>query len=184
MRPDCSRFTGHHRLETSDARQYFERGGRPAEQPTLLVKQPPPLTIANPPWQRVLVATGGSPWSDTAVDHALALAQDQQIEVCLLHVERRRRRGEDPAAAEGKNILALTEARAAAAGIAYHAVLATGDVAETILSTATDKQCDAIIMGSRGLTGWKRLMLGSISNAVAAKAQLPILIVKRFLATS
>lgn len=152
-----------------------------AQQPTLLVKQPPPSPIATPPWQRVLVATGGSPWSDTAVDHALELAQSQQIEVCLLHVERQRRRGEDPAAAESKNILALTEARAAAAGVSYHAVLAAGDVAETILATAVDKQCDAIIIGSRGLTGWKRLMLGSISNAVAAKAQLPVLIVKRFL---
>jgi nucleotide-binding universal stress UspA family protein len=155
-----------------------------AQQPTLLVKQPPSSALAKPPWQRVLVATGGSPWSDTAVDHALQLAQAQQIEICLLHIERQRRRGEDPAAAEGKNILALTEARAAAAGVPYQAVLAAGDVAETIMATAIDKQCDAIIMGSRGLTGWKRLMLGSISNAVAAKAQLPILIVKRFLGTS
>jgi nucleotide-binding universal stress UspA family protein len=155
-----------------------------AQQPILMVKQPPSSSLASPPWQRVLVATGGSPWSDTAVDHALELAQTQQIEVCLLHVERRRRRGEDPAAAESKSILALAEARAAAAGITYQAVLASGDVAETILSTATQKQCDVIIMGSRGLTGWKRLMLGSISNAVAVKAQLPVLVVKRFLGTS
>lgn len=155
-----------------------------AQQPTLMVKQPPSPNLVSPPWQRVLVATGGSPWSDTAVDHALQLAQAQQIEVCLLHVERQRRRGEDPAAAESKNILALTEARAAAAGVPYQAVLATGDVTESILSTATDKRCDAIIVGSRGLTGWKRLMIGSISNAVAIKTQLPVLIVKRFLGTS
>jgi nucleotide-binding universal stress UspA family protein len=31
------------------------------------------------------------------------------------------------------------------------------------------------------LTGWKRLMLGSISNAVSVKAPQPVLIVKRFL---
>jgi len=48
----------------------------------------------------------------------------------------------------------------------------------TILDTAATKQCDAIVMGSRGLTGWKRLMLGSIAGAVAATAVLPVLIVK------
>jgi nucleotide-binding universal stress UspA family protein len=31
------------------------------------------------------------------------------------------------------------------------------------------------------LGGWKRLMIGSISNAVAVKAAMPVLIVKRFL---
>jgi nucleotide-binding universal stress UspA family protein len=55
-----------------------------------------------------------------------------------------------------------------------------GNVAEMILATALHQQSDLIILGSRGLTGWKRLMLGSISNAVAAKSALPVLIVKRF----
>ena len=32
------------------------------------------------------------------------------------------------------------------------------------------------------MTGLKRLMIGSISNAVAAKSLLPVMIVKRFLA--
>ena len=31
------------------------------------------------------------------------------------------------------------------------------------------------------MTGLKRLMIGGISNAVAAKSHLPVMIVKRFL---
>ncbi len=145
----------------------------------LVVKQPP---VSDAPFgRRLLVATGGSPWSDAAVDHALRLAQAQELEVCVLHVNRGRpQRGEDPAASEGKNLLAVVEARAAMAGVVYEGVLASGPVPETILETATHKQCDAIILGSRGLTGWKRLMLGSISNTVAVKAALPVVIVKRF----
>ena len=153
-----------------------------ARQPVLVIKQPPAVMPEARLWRRVLVPIGGSPWSDSAVDYALTLAQDQQLEVCLLHVEREPPgRGEDPAAAEGKNVLAMAEMRAAAAGVTYQARLAYRDIVTEILETASSQQCDAIILGSRGLTGWKRLMLGSISNAVATKALQPVLIVKRFL---
>jgi nucleotide-binding universal stress UspA family protein len=133
-------------------------------------------------WRRILVATGGSPWSDVAVDHALALARAQGLAVDLLCVDTSRVRALLPGtASEAKNTLALAEARAAAAGVAYEAHLAYGNIADAIRETATSRACDAIILGSRGLTGFKRLMLGSISNAVTAKTLLPVLIVKRFL---
>ena len=153
-----------------------------AEQPVLVVKQPPSV----PPallWRRLLVATGGSPWSDAAVDHALSLARQQQVDVSLLYVETGRRppSAQAPAVVEEKGFLAVAEARAVAAGVSYDTHIAYGDVTEAILDTTTQQQCDLIILGSRGLTGWKRLMLGSISNAVAVKAAQPVMIVKRFL---
>ena len=80
-----------------------------------------------------------------------------------------------------KNTLALAEARAAAAGVPYEAHLAYGNVTEAILAAAVRHACDAVVLGSRGLTGFKRVMIGSISNAVTAKTLLPVLIVKRFL---
>ena len=62
-------------------------------------------------------------------------------------------------------------------------MLAHGDVARTIVETAAQQHCDGIILGSRGSTGWKRLMLGSISNAVTVTTALPVLVVKRFFDT-
>src|SRR4029434_3377620 len=109
-------------------------------------------------WRRVLVATGGSPWSDAAVDHAIELARAQQLEVCLLYVDQRRSRRMDSLfslTSDGKNVLALAEARAVAAGVPYEAKLAQGDVTTIILATAAEKQWDIIILGSRGLTGFK-----------------------------
>ena len=153
-----------------------------ALQPVLVVKRTDLPRSRTFLWRRVLVATDGSPWSDAAVDHALGLAQAHHSAICLLHVERARPQPDDDVAtAEGKNLLALTAARAAAAGVPFETCLAQGNVVEAILDTAASTQCDGIVLGSRGLTGWKRLMLGSISNAVAAKAPQPVLIVKRFL---
>jgi len=153
-----------------------------ARRPVLIIKHPPALPPGLALWRRVLVATGGSPWSDVAVDHALDLASRQGLEVCLLSVDPSRMRSLHPSATSGtKNILALAEAQAAAAGVTYEAHLAYGNVAHAILEAAVRQACDAVILGSRGLTGFKRLMIGSISNAVAAKTLLPVLIVKRFL---
>jgi nucleotide-binding universal stress UspA family protein len=154
-----------------------------AQQPVLVIKHPPPSTLDRPLWERVLVATGGSPWSDIAVDHAIALAQTHHFELFLLHVVPRKRWGriQEPNADEGTSILALAEARAEAAGVTCRSILTHGDISSKIAETATEQDCQSIILGSRGLGGWKRLMIGSISNAVAVKAAMPVLVVKRFL---
>jgi nucleotide-binding universal stress UspA family protein len=153
-----------------------------ASQPVLMVKRTDLPGSRAFLWRRVLVATDGSPWSDAAVDHALGLAQAHHSAICLLHVARALpQTGDDAATADGKNLLTLAAARAAAAGVPCETHLAQGNVVEAILDTAASTQCDGIVLGSRGLTGWKRLMLGSISNAVSVKAPQPVLIVKCFL---
>ena len=37
-------------------------------------------------FHKVLVATGGSPWSDRAVEYAIGLAKDYALELVILHV--------------------------------------------------------------------------------------------------
>lgn len=150
-----------------------------ARQPVLVVKQPPGVTPGSPLGRRILVATGGSPWSDAAVDYAIALAQREHFSLCLLHVvpkKRLLRRGMDDL--DGEHILLRSQTRATNAGIDTTTVLAHGDVARMVVDTAVEQTCDAILLGSRGATGWKRLMIGSISNAVIVTTQLPVLVVK------
>ena len=53
-----------------------------------------------------------------------------------------------------------------------------GKPAEAIVSTAKTKDCDLIVMGSRGLTGLKSVLLGSVSRDVSEKASCPVLIVR------
>ena len=37
-------------------------------------------------FHRVLVATGGSPWSDNAIKYAIGLARDYHLDMVILHV--------------------------------------------------------------------------------------------------
>ena len=63
------------------------------------------------------------------------------------------------------------------AGMVSRTVLQQGDVAEQIVKAATTAECDLIVMGTRHLSGDKRLMTGRICNAVIATALCPVLVV-------
>lgn len=54
----------------------------------------------------------------------------------------------------------------------------TGKPAEGIVRTARERSCNLIVMGSRGLSGWKTLVAGSVSNRVVHEAQASVLLVK------
>jgi nucleotide-binding universal stress UspA family protein len=80
--------------------------------------------------------------------------------------------------AEGRRILSEAAALADEAGIRYATELLWGRVPEVVCRVAEKRECDLIIVGSRALKGLKRLMIGSISNAIASKSPCPVLIVK------
>jgi nucleotide-binding universal stress UspA family protein len=58
------------------------------------------------------------------------------------------------------------------------AVKATGAVWKTILEVAGAHDVAAIVMGSRGLSGVRSLLPGSVSNAVVHHADRPTLVVR------
>jgi nucleotide-binding universal stress UspA family protein len=51
-------------------------------------------------------------------------------------------------------------------------------VVETILGQATKSNVDLIVMGTRGLTGFKKLLIGSVSSGVVNHAHCSVLIVR------
>ncbi|MDW7670248.1 MAG: universal stress protein [Bacillota bacterium] len=54
----------------------------------------------------------------------------------------------------------------------------SGDPAEEILLVADQEQPDLLIMGNRGLSGFTRIMLGSVSTKVLHHATCDVMIVK------
>jgi len=57
-------------------------------------------------------------------------------------------------------------------------VLEAISITDTILSYAESHQVDLIVMGSRGLGGFKKLLLGSVASGVSQHSKCPVLIVK------
>jgi nucleotide-binding universal stress UspA family protein len=59
------------------------------------------------------------------------------------------------------------------------AIKAAGPVWKTIVETAGCHDAAAIVMGSRGLTGLRSMLLGSVSSAVVHHADRPTLVIHR-----
>ncbi|HEY6950350.1 MAG TPA: universal stress protein [Nitrososphaeraceae archaeon] len=57
-------------------------------------------------------------------------------------------------------------------------VISTNSVVKTIVEYAEEKNIDLIVIGSKGMSGLKRMLLGSIASGVVTYADCPVLVVK------
>ena len=51
-------------------------------------------------------------------------------------------------------------------------------VVETIINHATNEKVDLIVVGTRGLGGFKKMLIGSVSSGVVTHASCPVLVVR------
>jgi len=51
-------------------------------------------------------------------------------------------------------------------------------VVETIINHAAKEDVDLIIVGTRGLGGFKKMLIGSVSSGVISHANCPVLVVR------
>ena len=146
-------------------------------------------------YKRILIATDGSPLSDKAVEHGLALAALSGATVVALKVVPRYPRsyfeGGMPVDANdvkrietqwGNAAQAMVDgvkAQGSAQGVTVKAIVAKSDlVAEAVISAAKKHKCDMIVMGSHGRKGIKRLLLGSETQHVLTHSHIPVLVLR------
>jgi nucleotide-binding universal stress UspA family protein len=55
---------------------------------------------------------------------------------------------------------------------------ASSNVIGGIIAYAENESIDLIVVGTRGTTGFKRLLLGSVVSGIIAYAHCPVLVVK------
>ena len=63
-------------------------------------------------------------------------------------------------------------------GLAVDVIVREGYPATVIEEEAVEQQADLIVIGTRGLSGLKHLLLGSIAERVVQKSPCPVLTVK------
>ena len=154
-------------------------------------------------FKRILVALDGSENSSRASQAALELAEKIKAELIVLHaitppaLYHTEISSEGPvieppthekeidlyleyARTVGRGIVDGTLSEAKKRGIVVKAEIpeATSSVIETIVNQAVRENADLIIVGTRGLGGFKKLILGSVSNGVVSHAHCPVLVIR------
>lgn len=72
----------------------------------------------------------------------------------------------------------IQEAYKKAQGLDVVAEVISGDPASSILEYASNKGIDLIVVGSRGLSTFKKILLGSVSSAILNNSTISVLVVK------
>lgn len=67
---------------------------------------------------------------------------------------------------------------AGSAGVAHEVRMLRGQVAQVLARTADEERCDLIVLGSKGRTALKDLLIGSVAQRVASLADIPVTLVK------
>ena len=114
-----------------------------------------------PIFERILIAVDGSPRSERTVEIAVDLARRYGSHVTVVHIREYERY-------EGDDVDARGEIRR----------VSPGETPEQIVEVAKRSNADLIVMGSRGMTEWKSLLLGGVANKVVHHATCPVLLVR------
>jgi len=141
--------------------------------------------------QHVLVPIDFSATADRALAYAIALAQQLQARLTLLHVLDMTPVTMDEMTAgmtatyleaqetEAQRLLQASRERVQRAGLQGESLLVQGPPPQTILDTAGEQGVDLIIMGTHGRTGLARVLLGSVAEHVVRQGPCPVLVVRR-----
>ena len=133
----------------------------------------------------IVFPTDFSTLSDAALAYATSFARDTGARLLIVHVE------EPPAAyGGGEMYYGLPEPDTAALSAMLHKVvppdarvpfehrLLLGDPAAEIVELARGAYADLIVMASHGRTGLRRLLMGSVAEAVVRRAPCSVLTFK------
>ena len=145
-------------------------------------------------YQRILIAVDGSDLSNHALREAIALAQNLHAALRIVHVVDEvtlNWEGEYADMSEilksfrdsGQRILEKAQNIAREAGMAHEAKLLEIQtfghrISDLIVEEAKDWPADLIVVGTHGRRGLHDVLLGSVSDGVARRASVPVLLVR------
>ena len=138
----------------------------------------------------ILVPIDFSPNAEAVLDWAAHLAEEHQSKLVLLHayhlpVDFQQLEGAylppdfwTQVKSDASQNLDRYAADLRGRGLSVETVVREGYPASVIEEEARDRHADLIVIGTRGHTGLKHLLLGSVAERVVQKAPCPVLTVK------
>lgn len=139
-------------------------------------------------FEKILVPLDGSPNSMRGLDKAISIAKTSDAEITGFYVfhlplvagiKYTKKMKDD---AQDKAVKAIGPAIRKCEQAGAHFKYKTGggkpSTADQIVTFAKKGKFDMIVVGARGIGGAKETVLGSVSNKVMHKSQIPVLIVK------
>ena len=142
---------------------------------------------------RILAATDGSEDAGRAIDYAARLAENLGAELLIANViggyglpdEIFKRFTRSQAVwldelLEAHSAALLAAARERALGFGAGPVeieSRTGNVVDTLLKIAGDRNADAVVVGRRGASGAASLLLGSVAHKLVSLSSRPVIVV-------
>lgn len=140
-------------------------------------------------YRKILVPWDGSALSETALGTALPIARRHRASVQLVHVH------QPPALlglapmydtrldAEQRDLMmseqkAMAERVSAESGVKVEAEFLNGEIVQALVAHAERTRPDLIVMTTHGRGGLSRLWLGSITDAMVRRLQIPIVVIR------
>jgi nucleotide-binding universal stress UspA family protein len=142
-------------------------------------------------YRHILIPTDGSPLSEQAIHHGVALARTCRAAVTALtvsptfqnfaldpvQVSATPEQYEVDCHARAEKHLAVARVEAGIADVPCETVHVTNDQPyRVIIDTARARHCDLIVMGSHGRRGVSALLLGSETTKVLTHSKIPVLV--------
>jgi nucleotide-binding universal stress UspA family protein len=143
------------------------------------------MTTTHPTVKTIIVATDFSEDAAAALDWAAAVARERGARIVLTHAVMIA----TPAAPEfvpldglfyaelhdlAKSRLEALAAKLRETGLSVETELTVEPVVASVLAVAERCSADVIVAGTRGLTGWKRVVLGSVASRLIREAPCPV----------
>ena len=137
-------------------------------------------------FSNILIAVDGSESASKAFHRSVYLAEKCNSKLDLVHVVQCEVGGDSANTFDmieelkDKAMKMLEEYRVEAAknNVPIQIVIMQGDPAKVIIELAKAKSYDLIIMGTRGRSSFKELLIGSVSQKVMHHASCPVMVVR------
>jgi len=149
------------------------------------------------PLKKILVSIDGSEYANRAIEAAIELTRENKAELIVANVLAMTvprlytpmapypsaadyTRFYKAAEADGNKIVdqAVNGARNQSINARGKVLTTMTSIAESILDFSEAENVDLIVVGTRGLGGFKKLLLGSVSSAIVAHAHCAVLVVR------